>query len=138
MIALRNHVSLIGRLAADITLNKTKSDIPVCNFSIAVNRPGANKEDKPDFFDCVAWRGTAENICKYFSKGDGIGIIGSLQTDTYQDNNGNNRKKVEILVDSFEFLPGKKQDNFGQEQKSEPAPAAEPTQVDMNTDELPF
>lgn len=135
MIALRNHVSLIGRLADDVELSKTKSDIPVCNFSIAVNRPGANKEDKPDFFDCVAWRGTAENICKYFHKGDGIGIIGSLQIDTYQDNKGNDRKKVEILVDSFEFLPGKKQKN-GQDEFAQDAPVPEPMPVD--TESLPF
>ena len=136
MIALRNHVSLIGRLAADVTLNKTKSDIPVCNFSIAVNRPGANKEDKPDFFDCVAWRGTAENICKYFSKGDGIGIIGSLQTDTYQDNDGKNRKKVEIQVDSFEFLPGKKQGDAKPAEPEANQPIPEPMPV--NTSDLPF
>lgn len=139
MIALRNNVSLIGRLAADITLSKTKSDIPVCNFSIAVNRPGANKEDKPDFFDCVAWRGTAENIAKYFSKGDGIGIIGSLQTDTYQDNNGNNRKKVEVLVDSFEFLPGRKQGDGRQAEATAPeASQPVPQPVPVDTENLPF
>ena len=135
MVAQRNFVSMIGRIAADFELNHTKSDIPVCNFSIAVQRPGANKEDKPDFFDCTAWRGTAENISKFFRKGDGIGIIGYLQTDTYQDNNGNNRKKVEIVVDSFEFLPGRKQQG-GQSEQATPEPVPEPMPV--QTDNLPF
>ena len=134
MVAFRNFVGLCGRLAGDVELSKTKSDIPVCNFTLAVQRPGANKEDKPDFFDCVAWRGTAENICKYFHKGDGLGIIGSLQTDTYQDKDGNNRKKVQIQVDSFEFLPGKKKteqtDAVQDEQIPEPMP--------VNTSDLPF
>ena len=135
MVALRNNVCLIGRLAGDVELNHTRSDIQVCNFSIAVNRPGANKEDKPDFFDCTAWRGTAENICKYFHKGDGIGIFGSLQTDEYEDKNGNTRKKVEILVESFEFLPGKKQGGQTEpEQSNEPVPEPMP----VNTDQLPF
>ena len=134
MIAFRNFVGLCGRLTADVELSKTKSDIPVCNFTIAVQRPGANKEDKPDYFDCVAWRGTAENICKYFHKGDGIGLIGSLQTDSYQDKEGNNRKKVQIQVDSFEFLPGKKQVNQVEQAQDEPIP--EPTPV--NTSDLPF
>ena len=134
MVAFRNFVGLCGRLAGDVELSKTKSDISVCNFTLAVQRPGANKEDKPDFFDCVAWRGTAENICKYFHKGDGLGIIGSLQTDTYQDKDGNNRKKVQIQVDSFEFLPGKKKteqtDAVQDEQIPEPMP--------VNTSDLPF
>ena len=134
MIALRNFVGLVGRMSADVELSKTRSDIPVCNFTIAVQRPGANKEDKPDYFDCVAWRGTAENICKYFHKGDGIGLIGSLQTDSYQDKDGNNRKKVQIQVDSFEFLPGKKQGS--QVESEQDAPIPEPTPV--NTDNLPF
>ena len=134
MVAQRNFVSLTGRLAADVELNKTKSDIPVCNFSLAVQRPGANKEDKPDYFDCVAWRGTAENICKYFHKGDGIGLIGSLQTDIYQDNNGNNRKKIQIQVESFEFLPGKKQG--GQAEAAQDAPVQEAMTTDP--DKLPF
>ena len=134
MLALRNFVGLIGRMGSDVELSKTKSDISVCNFSIAVQRPGANKEDKPDFFECVAWRGTAENICKYFHKGDGIGIIGSLQTDTFQDKEGNNRKKVQIQVDSFEFLPGKKQGSQAEPEQNTPIPEPMPVQ----TDELPF
>ena len=136
MVAFRNFVGLCGRLAGDVELSKTKSDIPVCNFTLAVQRPGANKEDKPDFFDCVAWRGTAENICKYFHKGDGLGIIGSLQTDTYQDKDGNNRKKVQIQVDSFEFLPGKK--NVSGEEKPIPADAPIPEPIPVQTDDLPF
>ena len=135
MSALRNMVTLIGRVSKDIELRKTQSDIPVCNFSIAVQRPGANKEDKPDFFDCVAWRGTAENISKFFGQGDGIGIIGSLQNDEYQDKDGNNRRKTVVKVDSFEFLPGKKQRN----EQSEPAQQDTiPEPIPVNTDEMPF
>lgn len=135
MSALRNMVTLIGRISKDIELRKTQSDIPVCNFSIAVQRPGANKEDKPDFFDCVAWRGTAENICKYFGQGDGIGIIGSLQNDEYQDKDGNNRRKTVVKVDAFEFLPGKKQRN----DQSEPVQQDTiPELMPVDTESLPF
>ena len=89
-----------------------------------------------DFFECVAWRGTAENICKYFHKGDGIGIIGSLQTDTFQDKEGNNRKKVQIQVDSFEFLPGKK--NVSGEEKPVEANTPIPEPSPFDTADLPF
>ena len=137
MMAMRNMVALIGRITKDIELNHTQSDIPVCNFSIAVQRPGANREDKPDYFECTAWRGTAENISKYFHQGDGIGIIGSLKNDSYQAQDGSNRKKVVIQVDSFEFLPGKKQTG-----QKEPEPVqtndAIPEPVPVQTSELPF
>jgi len=132
MTALRNLVVLVGRVSRDIELRKTQSDIPVCNFSIAVQRPGANKEDKPDFFDCVAWRGAAENISKYFGQGDGIGICGSLQNDEHTDKDGNKRRKTVVLVESFEFLPGKKQKAEQAQQDAAPKP------MPVDTDEMPF
>lgn len=134
MIALRNCVTLIGRITHDLELRKTNSDIPVLSFSIAVDRPGTNKDNRiTDFFDCTAWRGTAENICKFFSKGDGIGIIGSLQTNTFKDKDGNDRKKTEVLIESFEFLPGRKQkDGQGETPTSQPVP------VEIKDGELPF
>lgn len=137
MTALRNFVGLVGRIAGEIKLSKTQSDISVCNFSIAVQRPGANKEDEPDYFECTAWRGTAENINKYFGKGDGIGIIGSLKVDKYQDRDGNNRKKVVVHVDSFEFLPGKKQSGQSEAQPEQTNDTV-PEPVPVNTDEMPF
>ena len=136
MTALRNYTGLIGRLTKDPELRKTNSDIPVLNFSIAVDRPGTNKDNKiTDFFDCVAWRGTAENISKFFHQGDPIGLTGSLQNDKYTDNNGNERKKTVVMVDTFEFLPRQK----GGEQQTEAAqdaPVPEPVQIPEG--ELPF
>lgn len=139
MVALRNSWGGIGRIVHDLTLNKTKSDIPVLNFTIAVDRPGTNKDNRiTDFFDCVAWRGGAENIAKYFKKGDPIGILGYLQTDEYTDKDGNKRKKVEICVDSFEFMPKQKQQDV-QAEPEQTAPAAESSApIPVETDELPF
>lgn len=139
MVSLRNNWNGIGRITKDLELSKTKSDIPVLNFSIAVDRPGTNKDNRiTDFFDCVAWRGSAENIAKYFKKGDPIGIHGNLQTDEYEDKDGNKRKKTEICVDSFEFLPSRK----GQSEQAEPeqaTPAAEPTPIPPEQlSDLPF
>ena len=141
MTGLRNEWHGIGRLTKDVELRKTASDISVCNFSIAVDRPGTNKDNKiTDFFDCTAWRQTAETICKYFRQGDPIGVVGCLQNDKYTDNNGNLRTKVEISVDSIEFLPRPKQRelNEQQEQPSQEQDAADPGFTAVETDELPF
>ena len=135
MVSLRNNVNLIGRITKDIELSKAKSDISVCNFTIAVDRPGTNKDNRiTDFFECVAWRGTAENICKYFHKGDQIGVHGNLQNDEFEDKEGNKRKKTEVQVDTFEFLQKKRTEEQGDTAANESVP--EP--VPVSTDNLPF
>ena len=135
MVALRNNVSLIGRLTKDPELRHTNSDIPVINFTIAVDRPGTNKDNKiTDFFDCVAWRNTAEIISQYFKQGDPIGIHGSLQNDTFKDKEGNNRKKTVVMVETFEFMQRRKQEGPAEPEQNAPVP--EP--VPVATDELPF
>lgn len=133
MVSLRNNVGLIGRMTHDLELRKTNSDIPVVNFNLAVDRPGTSKENRiTDFFDCVAWRQTAETIVKYFKKGDPIGIHGCL-TMNEREKDGQKIKKVEVQVDSFEFMPTRKQ----QEQSAQANDVIpEPTPVD--TENLPF
>ena len=97
-----NKVIEMGRFTEDPELKKTTSGLSVCSFTIAVNRPGS---DKTDFLDCVAWRNTAEFVCKWFEKGAPIIVEGSLQTRTYEDKTGQKRKKVEIVVDNVFFIP---------------------------------
>lgn len=98
-----NTVSLIGNITKDLELKTTQSGLSVTSFSIGVRRDKENT----DFIDCVAWRQTAENICKYFNKGDKIAITGRLQTRQYEDRNGNKRKAVEVVVNAFDFCNGK-------------------------------
>lgn len=98
-----NLVCLIGRLTKDPELKTTQSGLSVTSFSIGVRRD----KDNTDFIDVVAWRQTAENICKYFHKGDKIAITGRLQTRQYEDRNGNKRKAVEVVVNAFDFCNGK-------------------------------
>ena len=132
MVTMENFVGLIGRVTRDIEERKTNSDIPVCNFSIAVPRNGQPKDEEPDFFDCVAWRGTAQSICKFFHKGDPIGIIGFLKKSKYKDRDGNEREKVEIQVDSFKFMPTRKQRDDQNESVGEPVP------MPVDPDNMPF
>lgn len=104
-----NKAILVGRLTADPELRQTPSGVSVTSFSIAINRPysGKTADRQTDFIDIVAWRNTAEFICRYFRKGNAIGIDGSIQTRTYTDKNGNNRKAVEVLASNVSFVESK-------------------------------
>ncbi|MCL2569402.1 MAG: single-stranded DNA-binding protein [Oscillospiraceae bacterium] len=107
-----NHVVLMGRLARDPELRNTPSGIPVVRFTVAVNRRFVSKdtnERQADFIDCVAWRGTAEFISKYFAKGAMIAVQGSLQVREWQDKEGNKRWSTEVIVEQAYFT-GSKQD----------------------------
>ena len=74
---------LIGNLTRDPELSETKGGVSYCNFSIAVSRSftNADGERETDFFDCIAWRGAAETIANYFSKGNKIGVSGRVEID---------------------------------------------------------
>lgn len=111
-----NKAVMVGRLTADPELRQTPNGVNVCSFTVAVNRPG--KDKGTDFIDCVAWRSTSEFICKYFHKGDAIGIDGSIQTRNFEDKNGNKRKAVEVLCDQVSFLPGAKEKQAEQIEKT--------------------
>lgn len=109
-----NKVITMGRITKDIELRRTGSGVAVASFSIAVDRDfGKNEqgEKETDFFDCVAWRQTAEFVSKYFGKGRMIVVDGRLQTRNWTDKDGNKRKAVEIVADNVYFGDSKKQDD---------------------------
>lgn len=107
-----NVVALQGRLVADPELRHTQSDIAVCSFRIAVDRnaTGSDGQRQADFIDVVAWRGTAELVCKYFTKGQMIALNGSIQTRSYEDKNGNKRTAVEVVAASVSFCGEKRRE----------------------------
>lgn len=104
-----NKVIMMGRMVADAELKTTPSGISACNFRIAVDRNYQKKgeERKSDFFNCVAWRGTAEFISKWFPKGRLILVEGEMQTRQYTDKNGNPATWYEIQVDNAHFTGDK-------------------------------
>jgi len=114
-----NTAILMGRLTAAPELRSTNNGTPVCSFSIAVNRNG--KDAGTDFLDIVAFGKTAEFVSKYFQKGQLVAVKGRIQTRTWEDNNKNKRKAVEIVAEEVHFAEGKKQG--GGETVSEPAVA---------------
>ena len=104
-----NVVCLLGRLTATPEQKTTQSGVSVTSFSVAVDRTYQPKgaERQTDFINCVAWRNTAEFICRYFQKGRRIALQGSLQSRSYTDKNGNNRTVFEVVVDNAFFAESK-------------------------------
>jgi len=100
-----NKVLLIGNLTKDPELRETPSGVSVCHFSLAVTRAYTNDgERKTDFFNCVAWRGTGENLARYQKKGSKIAVYGSIQIRDYEDRDGIRRTAVDIVANDVEFL----------------------------------
>lgn len=106
-----NKAILMGRLTRAPELRYTPNgNVPVVSFSIAVDRNynGNNRERITDFIDIVAWRRTAEFVSQWFTKGQMIVVVGSIQTRRWQDKNGNNRTSVEVIADEVQFGESKK------------------------------
>ena len=107
-----NVVVLVGRLTDNPELRKTSSDISVTRFSIAVDRPHKSGEERQaDFISLVAWRQTAEFITRYFTKGQRIGVEGSLRMNKFTDKDGNNRTSCEVVINNAHFVENKRDNN---------------------------
>ena len=108
-----NKITLMGRLVAAPELKTTQNGIPYTRFRIAVNRRFHSKdeENKVDFFNATAWRSTAEFICKYFGKGSMIMLDGEMQTQQYEDRNGNPATWYDVAVDRVCFTGEPKKEN---------------------------
>ncbi len=104
-----NSICLMGRLTGDPELKTTQNGISVTSFSVAVDRAFRSKdqERQTDFINCVAWRGTAEFITRYFRKGNRIALQGSLQSRSYTANDGSKRTVYEVVVDNAFFCESK-------------------------------
>ena len=110
-----NRAILIGNLARDPELRNTQGGLPVCNFTIAVNRKFANAQGvrEADFINVVAWRQTAEFVSRYFTKGRRIAVIGSIQTRTYDAPDGTRKYFTEVVADEVEFADSRPQGEGG-------------------------
>lgn len=138
-----NKVELIGRLTKDPEIRMTANQVAFCNFTLAVDRSfkDANGQRQADFINCVAWRQTATFIQKYFRKGNRLGVIGSIQTRNYEDENGKHYI-TEVIVDEAEFVESQSAQAQSpapapQEQAQAPEPKDAPTE-DEPVGELPF
>ena len=105
-----NKIILMGRLTRDPDLRKTQGGTSVASFSLAVERDFKDQsgEKETDFIDIVAWRGLADMVCKYFSKGRMMAVEGRLQIRDWTDQNGNKRRSAEVIAENVYFADSKK------------------------------
>ncbi len=105
-----NKAILMGRLTRDPELKYTQGNLPVVQFTVAVerNRAAQGQEKQTDFIDIVAWRRTAEFVSQWFTKGMMIIVTGSIQSRRWQDKNGNNRTSIEVVADEVQFGESKR------------------------------
>ena len=110
-----NVAVVMGRLVADPELRHTPSDVAVTSFTLAVDRSyvKSGTERQADFIDVVAWRSTADFVCKYFRKGQMMAVHGSIQTRTYTDKDGNKRRSAEVVADQVYFGDSKRDGDGG-------------------------
>lgn len=126
----------MGNIARDIEFRTTQSGIDVCSFTIACNRRYVDKvsgKREADFISCVAFKETAGFIYKYFEKGMKIGIVGALQTRSYDAQDGSKRYVTEVLVDEAEFVSPK----AGQAERPQASGGMDDV-TEEEEDDLPF
>lgn len=132
-----NKALLIGNLTRDPELRTSQNGNAVCTFTLAINRRFAdqNGNRQADFINVVTFKKNAENCARYLAKGRKCGVVGSIQTRTYDAQDGTKRYVTEILADEVEFL------SPSQEQRGdayEPPETGVPTTPAGDDDELPF
>ena len=114
-----NRVILMGRLTTDPELKQVTQDAAVTRFTLAVNRRFAKEgQQQADFITCVAWRQTAEFICRYFGKGKMIAVEGQLQSRSWDGEDGKRQYATEVILDNA-FFTGEKKEETPQQSKTD-------------------
>lgn len=124
-----NKVILVGNLTRDPELITTNNGVSLCRFSLAVQRrfSSGDGEREADFINIVVWRGQADNCYKYLKKGSKAGVVGTLQTRSYDATDGTKRYATEVVADEVEFLSSKGSSNSEEFSGSEAQPAGSKT-----------
>ena len=126
-----NNVVLVGRLTKEPQLKKTNGGTSVCEFTLAVQRD----KDNADFPNVVTFGKTAENLAQWQHKGSQIGVVGRLQTRTYDRQDGSKAYVTEVIANNVEYLSSKSEMSVKQVQNE---PTQEPAQVEVTEDDLPW
>ena len=104
-----NQLTIIGNLVRDPELRTTKEGLPVCTFTVAVNRKMGKDAEQADFFRVTAWRALGETAAKYLSKGRKVAVVGTVGVSAYTAQNGVCRASLEVTASQIEFLGGQTQ-----------------------------
>lgn len=136
-----NTVNLIGRLTKDPELRYTSSGMAICKFTLAVNRDFTNQngEREADFINCTTFKKTAENLVNYQKKGSQIGVVGRIQTGSYEGQDGKRIFTTDVVVDRVEFLSSGGANGKGNQNQTSNENSFINNQIPpVNEDDLPF
>lgn len=144
-----NNVVLVGRLTKDPDLRYTGNGTPVASFTLAVNRDfkNANGDQEADFINCVIWRKTAETLANTVRKGQQIGVVGRVQTRSYENQQGQKVFVTEVVADRFNYLEkreggtnnGSSQNQSNNKQNFDRSDDPfSGSSIDISDDDLPF
>lgn len=142
-----NKAILIGNLTRDPEMRTGASGVPVCTFTLAINRRFANKQGvrEADFINIVTFKQKAELCARYLTKGRKVAVEGVIQTRSYDAQDGTKRHVTEVVADEVEFIGGA--GGPGGRADDAPPPPPEPDDyqgksaqpfADADDDELPF
>lgn len=108
-----NNVVLVGRLTKDADLRYTANGTGVATFTLAVNRNFTNQDGNrdADFINCVIWRKSAETLANYAKKGTLLGVIGRIQTRSYENQQGQRVYVTEVVAENFQLLESRSAQN---------------------------
>ena len=107
-----NNVVLVGRLTKDPDLRYTGNGTAVASFTLAVNRDFKNSDgqQEADFINCVIWRKSAETLANTVKKGHQIGVVGRVQTRSYENQQSQRVYVTEVVAERFNYL--EKRENY--------------------------
>ncbi|MEY3023244.1 MAG: hypothetical protein RJA16_70 [Planctomycetota bacterium] len=142
-MASYNKVLLMGNLTRDVELKQTAGNQSVAEIGLAVNRRfkdrDGNDREETTFVDCEAWGRTAEVMAQYLAKGRPVFIEGRLKLDSWQDQSGNKRSKMRVVVEGFQFIDSKGGGGGGGNAGGRSAPQREPAATSSSIDDdIPF
>jgi len=148
-----NRVFLMGNLTRDPELRYLPSNTPVVKIGVAVNRRWRNQQgeqqEETTFVDCESFGRQAEVINQYLRKGRPIFVEGRLRLDQWQDKEGNNRSKMKVVIENFQFVDsradgdgGGGQGGYGEPRGGGNEPPSSPPTSDPHQpvpeDDIPF
>lgn len=146
-----NHIVIMGRFVRDPELRRTQNGTSVASFTLAVDRDrkDENGQRECDFISCVAWKGTADFVSRYFSKGSMAVVSGRLQIREWKDKDGNKRSSAEIVAENVYFGDSKRDtdgsnpssgagNSYGSYAAPSAAPASDFTVLEDVDTQLPF
>ena len=136
-----NKVVLIGRIVKDLDLKHTQKGTATATFTIAIDRrfKSQSGEKETDFINCVIWDKQAENAAKYVGKGSQVGVVGRIQTRSYEAKDGHKVYVTEVVVEEIEFMGGGKTERGSQRSEYDQSPVEDDFQpLEDDDDDLPF